>query len=231
MKSSDDITWNYHKGHPLSSEANAHTRKEVDRAELYRFVFAQGIYGATADEADQALGKGHQTTSARFSDLKRAGELIDTGQRRKTRKHCKAAVFVARAICTVYQQPSPAISTAYQQPSPNGTPLTRVVERVADFFHLPVADLKSKKRTQHVAFCRQVAMYLCRKLTASSFPTIGGHFGRDHSTVVHATKLIQRRIASDAAFRLSMERIELELNPALPKRPAQFGLFKTGEMK
>jgi chromosomal replication initiator protein len=82
---------------------------------------------------------------------------------------------------------------------------------VADFFHIRLADLKSKKRTQHIAFCRQVAMYLCRKLTDASFPTIGEHFGRDHSTVIHAYNLILRRVTSDAAFRLSIEKIEREL--------------------
>jgi chromosomal replication initiator protein len=82
---------------------------------------------------------------------------------------------------------------------------------VADFFHIRLADLKSKKRTQHIAFCRQVAMYLCRKMTSSSFPTIGEHFGRDHSTVIHAFNLIQRRITNDSAFRFSIEKIEREL--------------------
>jgi chromosomal replication initiator protein len=82
---------------------------------------------------------------------------------------------------------------------------------VADFFHIRLADLKSKKRTQHIAFCRQVAMYLCRKLTDASFPTIGDHFGRDHSTVIHAHNLILRRVTSDAAFRISIEKIEREL--------------------
>lgn len=82
---------------------------------------------------------------------------------------------------------------------------------VADFFHIRFTELKSKKRTQHIAFCRQVAMYLCRKLTTSSFPTIGEHFGRDHSTVIHAHNLISRRVAADSAFRLSIEKIEREL--------------------
>ncbi len=82
---------------------------------------------------------------------------------------------------------------------------------VSDFFHIRLADLKSKKRTQHIAFCRQVAMYLSRKLTDSSFPTIGDHFGRDHSTVIHAYNLILRRVSSDSAFRLSIEKIEREL--------------------
>ncbi len=82
---------------------------------------------------------------------------------------------------------------------------------VSDSFHVRLADLKSKKRTQHIAFCRQVAMYLCRKLTDCSFPVIGEHFGRDHSTVIHAYNLIARRISNDSAFRMSIEKIEREL--------------------
>lgn len=86
-----------------------------------------------------------------------------------------------------------------------------IQKTVSDFFHIRLADLKSKKRTQHIAFCRQVAMYLCRKMTDGSFPTIGEHFGRDHSTVIHAYNLILRRINSDSAFRFSIEKIEREL--------------------
>jgi chromosomal replication initiator protein len=86
-----------------------------------------------------------------------------------------------------------------------------IQKTVADFFHTRLAELKSKKRTQHVAFCRQVAMYLCRKLTDSSFPAIGAAFGRDHSTVIHACNLIARRIRNDSAFRFSIEKVEREL--------------------
>ena len=86
-----------------------------------------------------------------------------------------------------------------------------IQKAVSDFFHIRLADLKSKKRTQHIAFCRQVAMYLCRKLTDSSFPTIGESFGRDHSTVIHAYNLIARRVANDSAFRNSIDRIAREL--------------------
>jgi chromosomal replication initiator protein len=85
---------------------------------------------------------------------------------------------------------------------------------VADCFHIRLVDLKSKKRTQRVAFCRQVAMYLCRKITSNSFPSIGEHFGRDHSTVIHAFNLIERRVNNDSAFRFSIERIERGLKNA-----------------
>ncbi len=87
---------------------------------------------------------------------------------------------------------------------------------VSDFFHIRLADLKSKKRTQHVTFCRQVAMYLCRTLTGHSFPAIGASFGRDHSTVIHAFNLIARRISNDSAFRFSIDKLahDLKATPA-----------------
>jgi chromosomal replication initiator protein len=95
-----------------------------------------------------------------------------------------------------------------------------IQKAVADFFHIRLADLKSKKRTQHIAFCRQVAMYLCRKLTDSSFPAIGEAFGRDHSTVIHAHNLISRRVASDSAFRISIEKIARELKVVISENAA-----------
>jgi len=91
-----------------------------------------------------------------------------------------------------------------------------IQKRVSEFFHIRLADLKSKKRTQHIAFCRQVAMYLCRKLTDSSFPTIGDRFGRDHSTVIHAYNLISRRVSNDSAFRHSIDKIERDLKNIRP---------------
>ena len=86
-----------------------------------------------------------------------------------------------------------------------------IQKTVSDYFHIRLTELKSKKRTQHIAFCRQVAMYLCRKLTENSFPAIGEAFGRDHSTVIHAYNLIARRIGNDSAFRFSIEKVEREL--------------------
>jgi chromosomal replication initiator protein len=93
---------------------------------------------------------------------------------------------------------------------------------VSEFFHIKLTDLKSEKRTQRIAFCRQVAMYLCRKVTGSSFPIIGAHFGRDHSTVIHAFNLIQRRVSNDPAFRLSIVKIESVLRkvPTPQSRPS-----------
>jgi chromosomal replication initiator protein len=71
-------------------------------------------------------------------------------------------------------------------------PNIEVIQKlVSDRFRIGLTELKSKRRTQRVAFCRQVAMYLCRKITASSFPSIGEQFDRDHSTVIHAFNLVE----------------------------------------
>lgn len=93
----DDITRNYHKGHPLSEEANSRTNKARDTARIHAFVSNCGAHGATSDDANYALwgGVAHQTASARFTEMKASGALIDTGRKRMTRKNCPAAVFVA----------------------------------------------------------------------------------------------------------------------------------------
>ena len=64
---------------------------------------------------------------------------------------------------------------------------------VASYFNLKVEDFKSSRRTRNIAFPRQIAMYLCRKLTDMSLPKIGEEFGgRDHTTVIHAYEKISK---------------------------------------
>jgi chromosomal replication initiator protein len=80
---------------------------------------------------------------------------------------------------------------------------------VCEFYSLRLSDLRSKKRSRTVAVPRQVAMYLCRRHTSASFPTIGDRFGgRDHSTVIHAAHVVDQRMNEDPTFRATVERIE-----------------------
>jgi len=80
---------------------------------------------------------------------------------------------------------------------------------VAERFNVSFNDLLGKRRTQNIALARQVAMYLCRKLTAYSFPEIGAFFGgRDHSTVIHAQKIVTDRISSDPQMRNEIQSLE-----------------------
>ena len=82
---------------------------------------------------------------------------------------------------------------------------------IATDFRLPVADLQSRSREQRIAFVRQLAMFLSRKITGAPFKAIGAHFHRDHSTVIHAYWLIERRIQRDAAFRLFTRQLEARI--------------------
>lgn len=71
--------------------------------------------------------------------------------------------------------------------------LARIQAEVASYYHIPVAEMKSAVRHRSVARPRQVAMYLARKLTAHSLPSIGERFGgRDHTTVIHAMRQIEK---------------------------------------
>lgn len=70
-----------------------------------------------------------------------------------------------------------------------------IKQAVARQFNVSINDLTGKRRTQNIALARQVAMYLCRKHTARSFPEIGALFGgRDHSTVIHAIKAVNDKL-------------------------------------
>ena len=62
-----------------------------------------------------------------------------------------------------------------------------IIKVVAEHYNIKQEELFNKKRTQNIAFPRQVAMYLCRELADLSYPRIGELFGgRDHTTVIHA---------------------------------------------
>jgi len=82
------------------------------------------------------------------------------------------------------------------------------VTAVCSHFSLRPIDLRSRRRSKNVVVPRQLAMYLCRRLMGASFPHIGELFARDHSTVIHATAVTERRIKEDAAFQATAERLE-----------------------
>ena len=88
-----------------------------------------------------------------------------------------------------------------------GTEETRAVpaeilKLVAAHYGLRVSDMKAKSNAKPIAFPRQVAMYLCRKLTGLSYPEIGRLFNdKHHSTVMHSVEKIERLVEDDPNFR------------------------------
>jgi len=96
--------------------------------------------------------------------------------------------------------------------APKRLTIETIQKTVADHFKLRVADLKSKKRQRAVAFPRQIAMYLSRKLTNSSFPEIGDKFGgKDHTTVMHNVKKIKTNLTKDLDLKAHVETLERSL--------------------
>ena len=65
--------------------------------------------------------------------------------------------------------------------------ISTIQRAVADYYEITVEAMKSKKRSNPIAYPRMLGMYLCRMLTEESTTKIGLEFGgRDHSTVIHA---------------------------------------------
>ena len=84
--------------------------------------------------------------------------------------------------------------------------IAEIQAAVAKFYHMPIREMTSARRAWGVARPRQVAMYLARELTPKSLPDIGRRFGnRDHTTVIHAIRQVEKRCACDAAIRHDVE--------------------------
>ena len=80
---------------------------------------------------------------------------------------------------------------------------------VAKYFNINKKDLKSSKRSNDIAYPRQIAMYLCREVAGLSFPKIGEEFGkRDHTTVMHGCNKIEKEIKENTNTKLIVESVK-----------------------
>ncbi len=90
-----------------------------------------------------------------------------------------------------------------------------VQEIVARRFNVKVSELKSKRRTKALVHPRQIAMYLSRELTNSSFPEIGREFGgKDHTTIMHACRQIEKAMDGDHALKNTLDSLKDEIGRA-----------------
>ena len=89
-----------------------------------------------------------------------------------------------------------------------------IQRKVANHFDLKVADLTGSKRPRNIATPRMIAMYFCRKMTDKSLPEIGRSFARNHATVLHAVKEIEKRKVIEENFKHTVSLLERQLqNP------------------
>lgn len=77
----------------------------------------------------------------------------------------------------------------------------QIIKSVATIFQVRVSDLKSSTRTKDIALPRQVAMYLAKEMINESLIMLGASFGKTHSTILHACKSIEKKVATDEQLR------------------------------
>ena len=79
--------------------------------------------------------------------------------------------------------------------------IDRIQKKVAEHYNIKLSDMYSPKRNRSLVRPRQVAMYLCKRLTTYSLPDIGFRFGgRDHTTVIYAIRKVEELCRSDSSF-------------------------------
>ena len=95
-----------------------------------------------------------------------------------------------------------------------------IMKAVSDRFGVKQAELQSRRRTQAIAYPRQIGMYLARRITQMSLEEIGGHFGgRDHSTVLYAVQKITGLLKTDERTLALVTELSLELQAQGPELP------------
>jgi chromosomal replication initiator protein len=94
-----------------------------------------------------------------------------------------------------------AIRNIAEDDQPAGITIDQIQQSVAAHYRLRVDELTSKSNTRQIAVPRQVAMYLCKRLTKHSFPEIGREFGnKHHTTVIHSVEKIEALVLKDQNF-------------------------------
>lgn len=94
------------------------------------------------------------------------------------------------------------------QPERETVSMDEITMFICQRYNVNYKDLIGKKKTKDITLPRQIAMYLCRKLTGNTYPHIGAAFnGRDHTTVMHACTKIAKMAKKDPHFREDLQEI------------------------
>ncbi|MGH2979973.1 MAG: chromosomal replication initiator protein DnaA [Solirubrobacterales bacterium] len=158
-------------------------------------------------------------------ELARIG-VLDLLAKRSTSnvRSLESALIRSRAFASLTQQPLTlglveqvldAIQPGEAGPVTSGPPssIDQIQRRTSAVLGLERGDLLSPRRNRRLVYARQVAMYLCRELTDHSLPAIAQQFGgRDHTTVLHAHRKIQREILADSSTRNLVDQLVEDLN-------------------
>lgn len=95
----------------------------------------------------------------------------------------------------------------------SGISIDLVIKVVANYFNVSIADIKGKNKNQSVVLPRQIAMYLCRKMTDFSTTEIGYEFGgKNHTTVMYNVQKVEARLkSSEKEINNLIEKLETQI--------------------
>ena len=150
----------------------------------------------------EAIGKGPATASDidahPHSLLSLAGRGLLLADRKKYHPNIYSLTPKGEALIELLKAPITL--------TPADGAVKRIQMTVAAHFGKHPMEMTSERRSNDVAWPRQVAMYLARETTPLSLPNIGRRFGgRDHTTVIHAIKKVKERAANDEEFAAELE--------------------------
>ena len=122
------------------------------------------------------------------------------------------AISSLRGIPVSKELAKDAIRNIATEDEPGVIAIEQIQKTVAAAYKLTPIQLVSKSNSREIAFPRQIAMYLCKKLTKHSYPEIGRAFGgKHHTTVMHSCEKIQSLSTTDAAFQRQLSNLSESL--------------------
>ena len=90
--------------------------------------------------------------------------------------------------------------------------INEIQKNIAKYYKINGEELQGKSRKRDIVEVRQIAIYLCKKYTASSLKEIGQSFGkRDHSTVLYANRKVKSLILSNKEYNITLQKIIKDL--------------------
>ncbi len=175
---------------------------DSDKTNRMRERHRQQILAFTSAGIATRLVRRHRLDDPRITDELRAVLVRAVMERRKKARAARGCTLANGQGPTQGPTPndSPAVREFSRTDSDNAITIDMIRERVSEYFHLRELgdqDLKARTRRQVIAFPRQLAMYLARRLTTVSLPEIGREFGMHHTTVLHSIRKIETMRRSD----------------------------------
>ncbi|HRD56053.1 MAG TPA: chromosomal replication initiator protein DnaA [Parachlamydiaceae bacterium] len=129
-------------------------------------------------------------------------------------RQLEGAINKLSAHCRLFNMPvteelvEKTLREMFQHAPKQKISVEQILKSVAAIFGVRISDLRGTGRTKEIALPRQVAMYLAYKLINESLQMLGASFGKTHSTILHACKTIEKKLAGDEMLRRQISMVE-----------------------